>query len=164
MQNSNRLFPITVSNDPCQNKFNYASAKSLGRRGLVGTWGLLEHWVFLFQLIMILQKNTIRPGAREVYSCEKRPNNGPHRLKGDHPHITKCIAAGSAERLSRPKPPKYGRHKPKSYFPWFLGDFMEYWHNTTSCTHVLWLKNTITNCFYVREVLSPQEIPQWVAV
>ena len=28
-----------------------------------------------------------------------------------------CIAAGSVERLSRPKPPKYGRHKPKSHFP-----------------------------------------------
>ena len=27
--------------------------------GLVGAWGLLEHCIFLFQLIMILQKNTI---------------------------------------------------------------------------------------------------------
>ena len=32
----------------------------MGRAGLVGAWGLLEHCVFLFQLIMILQKlNTI---------------------------------------------------------------------------------------------------------
>ena len=30
-----------------------------GGYNVVGTWGLLEHWVFLFQLIMILQKNTI---------------------------------------------------------------------------------------------------------
>ena len=40
-----------------------------------------------------------RPGAREVYSCEKRPNNWPHRLKGDHPHITKmhsCRVCGEA--------------------------------------------------------------------
>ena len=43
--------------------------------------------------------HTFRPGAREVYSCEKRPNNWPHRLKGDHPHITKmhcCRVSGEA--------------------------------------------------------------------
>ena len=65
-----------------------------------------------------------RPGAPGCLFIWKAPQQlTPYRLKGPGPPPHhKCIAAGLAERLSRLKPPKYGRHKPKSHFPWFLSD------------------------------------------
>ena len=70
----------------------------------------------------IFTQSEIDRGPRRFIHVKSAPTTDPIGWKGTTPTSQKCIAAGSAERLSRPKSPKYGRHKPKSHFPWFLGD------------------------------------------
>ena len=76
-----------------------------------------------------------RPGTQEVYSCEKRPNNGPHRLKGDHPHITNMYCC---------------------IFRWFNGILTQF-HSLHPCFHSKWTQSP--NAFMSGRCFSRKNTP-----
>ena len=86
------------------------SAKSCARVKRKRSWKLAALKKNSAKLPRESSRGAVDRGPGRFIHVKSAPTTDPIGWKGTTPTSQKCIPAGSAERLSRPKPPKCGRH------------------------------------------------------